>query len=630
MWRITHRQIKMKTVYILGLVVIVLVSIALSDYGQWTNPITSLDSSGDLILFFHNETSPDIANSKDLTLNINSSHPESDITQAVTFSGQEIGNFTTVAGIPSLSFLRSGLINIHIHAEKTAGTKGVRLQLLIYILNSSSEYTLFSTSNPSSLIIAGENEYDFHSILNDTFLDLSDRIHIQVIAILEGVGSNPTVKFIFDGETATRIELPAPSVSINNFIPYQGATQDVDLNNRSITLNNLTANNLSGTLDCSNVTGATSDLCTITSGGSGSSPIYVVCGGITDYFEEEGEGEESNETFVREPISLYTLDTDNISGTTAIDYYQNQNGTCSMDAGCDTVGGKVKQCSDFDGSNDFIDLGNHEMAGSEQDFAVSFWINIPEQSGATDYIFKQGEESSARWIGCYVDKVNILINCIGDDGSSAKIVGDGGSKYSYNIWNFIVFQRVGTNLYLYINDTLYDTQAANSASYYENSHMDLGRRSSVGDRYIDGLIDEFSLWDESLNDSERTYLYNLTYGRSPPYIETSEGGESTIQNNLINWTCGHSLNTNLSYYLWDDVNVTGLAMECNSTVGDITVALDTISDGYSGCNVTVFDGAIRNFTTCSNEIDSGNWTYLRTYNNTGRENCVVTTRFITR
>lgn len=70
----------------------------------------------------------------------------------------------------------------------------------------------------------------------------TDRLVLKLYGILigSGGGSSPQYEFEFGGETPVRVLIPLPtSVQLSNYVPYIGATKDIDLGIHNITANNI-------------------------------------------------------------------------------------------------------------------------------------------------------------------------------------------------------------------------------------------------------------------------------------------------------------------------------------------------------------------------------------------------------
>jgi len=149
--------------------------------------------------------------------------------------------------------LLRGIYGFFIEAEKTGGTKGVRLYWKMYELKSDDSTVLIETSTYSNLIENDRSSYIVPLKLNEDYeLSAGSRVYGEFWAIPEGGGSDPTIKIYYQGDTSSRWDVPANSEVFKNiFVPYTGATQDVDLGSYGLTANDLTIGSLSGVLKAS-------------------------------------------------------------------------------------------------------------------------------------------------------------------------------------------------------------------------------------------------------------------------------------------------------------------------------------------------------------------------------------------
>ena len=74
-----------------------------------------------------------------------------------------------------------------------------------------------------SLSLTSWSAIDIHMAVDETSLNLSDRLTLQLIANIAGGGGNPTVEVQIEGDTASRIELVVPGANVGTFVPYTGA-----------------------------------------------------------------------------------------------------------------------------------------------------------------------------------------------------------------------------------------------------------------------------------------------------------------------------------------------------------------------------------------------------------------------
>ncbi len=183
---------------------------------------------GNLALFLLNNAS-DISGSKILFTEHNIITATT-LSRAITATGTEYQNWTTNDGVPNLHMLLDGVNEMHVHARVTAsGKKDTTLLWKIWQNDSSDNMNLLFTSEESSVLTTTLSAVDIHMAVDETDLNLSDRLTIQLIANIAGSGGNPTVEVQVEGITASRVELVVPGANVGTFVPYLGAIRNLDI-----------------------------------------------------------------------------------------------------------------------------------------------------------------------------------------------------------------------------------------------------------------------------------------------------------------------------------------------------------------------------------------------------------------
>lgn len=202
--------------------------------------------------YYYNDTASDIGGIYFDMVDTPSGEGESTFTTAGLGTGddQALTNFANVSGVPGLTMLESGIYSGHIHAEKTAGTKPVKIYFEIYIRELDTTETLIATSEESEFII-NKGEFEVHATLSsDIIINTTDRIIIKWLANVEATGSAATIVLYAEGTTSSRLAVPISTDVLNNVFVRQDGTKDLTgnwtISNNNITLTNgdLTAANL--------------------------------------------------------------------------------------------------------------------------------------------------------------------------------------------------------------------------------------------------------------------------------------------------------------------------------------------------------------------------------------------------
>ena len=124
-------------------------------------------------------------------------------------------------------------------------------------------------------------------------------------------------------------------------------------------------------------------------------------------------------------------------------------------------------------------------------------------------------EGSLRWSGNYYN-VNT--------GNDNFFVTTGGG------WYHVVMTFDGTNLKLYVNGDLKDTNSnSNYSTTDQTGVFSIGRRADTQTLYYNGKIDEVTLWNTALSASAVTALYNSGSGLSA----STNSGNYTSSGDLV-------------------------------------------------------------------------------------------------
>ncbi len=152
-----------------------------------------------------------------------------------------VQNWITDPGFPNLTFIPAGQYEFHIHAARpVANGKTVTLYAEIWEANSSgANIARIGTSEVTPAIGTSEVEYRLYFATSSTYImaSTSSRIVTKVYATISGPGPfSPTVDLYYGDEADSHIALPSNTVDATNFVPYSGATADVDLGTHNFTV----------------------------------------------------------------------------------------------------------------------------------------------------------------------------------------------------------------------------------------------------------------------------------------------------------------------------------------------------------------------------------------------------------
>jgi hypothetical protein len=227
----------------------------------------------------------------------------------------------------------------------------------------------------------------------------------------------------------------------------------------------------------------------------------------------------------------------------------------------------------FDGVDDYIDIGNPTELQLTGNFTFSAWIKT-SASGSTQVFIGKDQSATERSYLFLVTSAGNLQLVIWRSGS-AKVVTSTSTLNDGN-WHNAIAINDGTNLKLYIDGVADGTLADGGSVDNTTANFNIGRRSySTVERWFNGSIDEVAIWnsDQSANISS---IYN---GGEPTTITGSTaywklGEQATFS---TNWTVpdqvgsndGTSANMTIEDRVGDAPNSSNNAVSFNMEAGDI-------------------------------------------------------------
>ena len=159
-------------------------------------------------------------------------------------------------------------------------------------------------------------------------------------------------------------------------------------------------------------------------------------------------------------------------------------------------------------------------------FTVSCWAKADAHPATWTALFGQASTSSwADGFGLYVSNTNTISGFVNgySSGNVADIV-------TFTNWNHYVLTYDGSDLKLYINGSLGDTNSTNSGTVASNAIgiADLHVASDTFSFTWPGVSDEWGFWNEALTAAEITAIYNS----GTPLSLSSDSGNYASSANL--------------------------------------------------------------------------------------------------
>ncbi|MGG1515612.1 LamG-like jellyroll fold domain-containing protein [Paenibacillus oryzisoli] len=243
---------------------------------------------------------------------------------------------------------------------------------------------------------------------------------------------------------------------------------------------------------------------------------------------------------------------DETSGVAAADSTGNGlNGT--LTGGPVWTAGHTNNALSFDGSDDYVDLGNPSKLRLTGAMSLSAWVYLDSFTSAGRIISKQGPSGSRGW-SLNLETDGKASFQIASSGTALQIVNTA-TAIPANQWVHLVgVYEPGTALRIYVNGVLSNANTTSIAAsqYNSNLNVNIGRRPS-SELYFEGKIDEVRLYNKSLTTPEVADLAAATDASLVGYWnldETSGTTAADLSGNGLNgtlvgapaWTTGHTNN----------------------------------------------------------------------------------------
>jgi hypothetical protein len=173
-----------------------------------------------------------------------------------------------------------------------------------------------------------------------------------------------------------------------------------------------------------------------------------------------------------------------------------------------TATGKIGNAWSFDGTNDYISISNNtSLPSGAEVFTYNIWVNLDTWTGyRTFFSLGTGVTNEALYVtndGNSNDG-NVEVHRYGGE------VGDSSpTTIAIGTWNMITVTYTGTTVELFINGVSVDT-TVHTLNVDENG-MRIGKNSHNSE-FMDGKLDEFSVWNRVLTTDEISLLYNSGTG----------------------------------------------------------------------------------------------------------------------
>jgi hypothetical protein len=167
----------------------------------------------------------------------------------------------------------------------------------------------------------------------------------------------------------------------------------------------------------------------------------------------------------------------------------------------------------FDGVNDYVDFGNNFNFERTDPFSFSFWVYLNSASGNQTIYSKQATTSSTGTrINFNAGRLELYLvntqttNQIRAQINSSGIIGAAAWKHCVITYNG---SSDANGVKFYIDNILYATSATTNnltATIITTDNVKIGVTGTSN--YLNGALDEFSIWNKELSAAEVSSIYN--------------------------------------------------------------------------------------------------------------------------
>jgi hypothetical protein len=281
---------------------------------------------------------------------------------------------------------------------------------------------------------------------------------------------------------------------------------------------------------------------------------------ITDIFSSASARDASKPASSNTGLVVFRSDTKAIEVSDGTSYYRYNNDGISVPSVNNVFSGS------FDGTDDYIEVGNITNLNSGTNFTISVWFNRPS---AREDMLLGGASPLVTGIGMYPWSDGNFYVHLGTNGLlNATLPGE-------NQWinATVTYDSSGSSI-LYFNGAVAASQSSSAVSSTAGNTFRIGNftADSSGRDFL-GNIDEVAIWDSTTLDASNV---GQIYNAGTPINLASNAGNYTQSSNLTHW-----------YRLGDNASDTGSGGVSNgNTITNIENAANPGTNDGSTINGT--------------------------------------------
>ncbi len=190
--------------------------------------------------------------------------------------------------------------------------------------------------------------------------------------------------------------------------------------------------------------------------------------------------------------------------------------------------GHVNGALDFDGSDDYIDAGDHASLNPTDAVTISAWVNTRNLTTTQMLVSKYDGPNAQYFLRIQSGRIrfNVQTNGLLSGPTSSTTI-------SANTWYHVAGVYDGSQARVYVNGVLGAASSKTGAMVNSGVTVNIGRQNA-GRMYFDGSLDDIRIYSRSLSASEIVALFNnTTFDTTPPTAAITSPADNSTVNGTI-------------------------------------------------------------------------------------------------
>ncbi|MCD4756073.1 DUF2341 domain-containing protein, partial [bacterium] len=167
------------------------------------------------------------------------------------------------------------------------------------------------------------------------------------------------------------------------------------------------------------------------------------------------------------------------------------------------VDGVYGKARDFDGGDDFINIGNKSIADNEANLTVSAWVNTNTTDATHHGVFT---ENFVVFVGQYGTQVSVYLS---SDGLTWTHTSNSMGNLTTGMWHNVVWVKEGVSMKVYIDGILTGTMVAPATLGSTSGNNVIGSTIGGTAEWWDGMLDEIRVDSVARSADEVRQMYEV-------------------------------------------------------------------------------------------------------------------------